>query len=313
MTDRPRDRLDAIRIYALLAAMPLFFSSNVVIGRAAANLVDPASLAFWRWFIAFLILLPIAWTGLREHRAALRQEAPALLVLAFLGMVICGAVVYIGLGYTTATNAALIYATTPVLVIGIEWIFSGQRVGPGQVLGILSALSGVLIIIFRGRPEAVLDLDLNAGDLCIAAGALSWAVYTIILKRPRLRRLPTIPVMAATTFLGAVLLAPFALWETLEAGGLPASLAAWSSILGVALVASILAFSSYQKGVQLVGPGRTSLFMYLMPVYAASLAALLLGETIGWYHVLGAGLIIGGVALATGIARHIGLSAQTQA
>lgn len=312
MTDRPRDRLVAIRTYALLAAMPLFFSSNVIIGRAATDLVEPASLAFWRWGIAFLILLPFAWTGLRDHRATLRQETPALLVLGFLGMVICGAVVYIGLKYTTATNAALIYSTTPVQVIALEWIFSRQRVSASQAFGIVSALTGVMIIIFKGQPEALLTLDLNVGDICIAAGALSWSVYTIILKRPHLRKLPTMTVMGATTFLGAVMLAPFALWETVNAGGLPTSPTAWASILGVALIASVLAYSSYQKGVQLVGPARTSLFMYLMPVYAAALAALLLGETIGWYHVLGAALIIGGVALATGLARQIGLSTQAQ-
>ena len=289
------------RTYLLLCAMPLFFSSNVVIGRAAADLVQPSTLAFWRWFIAFIILLPIAWQGLKHHRADLWQERKAVAMLAFLGMGICGAVVYMGLKHTTATNAALIYTATPVLVIALEWALSNQRLSVAQSAGIVAALLGVLVIIFKGDPRLARDLDLNVGDLCIAAGAASWAVYSIILKRPRLKAVPTMSLMAATTGMGALLLAPFALWEYTAFGGVPSTVTAWSSIFGVALIASVLAFSSYQKGVQLVGPGRTSLFMYLMPLYSALLAAVLLGESIRHYHVLGAVLIIGGVAAATGL------------
>lgn len=290
-----------IRTYILLCAMPLFFSSNVIIGRAAADLVSPSTLAFWRWFIAFAILLPIAWQGLKQHRADLWLERKAVAVLAFLGMGICGAVVYVGLKYTTATNAALIYTATPVFVITLEWALSNQRLNTAQIAGIGAALLGVLVIIFKGDPQLVKTLELNIGDLCIAAGAASWAVYSIILKRPRLKAVPTMPLMAATTGMGALLLAPFAFWEFTTIGGVPATITAWSSIFGVALIASVLAFSSYQKGVQLVGPGRTSLFMYLMPLYSALLAAMLLGESIRHYHVLGAVLIIGGVAAATGL------------
>jgi drug/metabolite transporter (DMT)-like permease len=104
--------------------------------------------------------------------------------------------------------------------------------------------------------------------------------------------------MAVVTCLGALLLAPFALWEAIEVG-LPSEPRAWASILGVAFIASVLAFTAYQKGVQIVGPGRTSLFLYLNPDYAAALAALFLGERVHGYHLVGAAMIFAGVAMAT--------------
>jgi drug/metabolite transporter (DMT)-like permease len=286
------------RAYVLLCLMPLFFSSNILIGRAAADLVPPFSLAFWRWAIAFAILLPIGWTGIVAHRDVLRAEIRALLAMAFLGMWICGAVVYIGLQDTTATNAALIYTASPVLIILFEWLRGNQRLSGVQLVGIATALAGVLAIIFKGEVTAITSLSLNPGDLWIAFGAVSWSIYSIVSRRPAIRSLPTMSLMAVVTGLGALMLTPFAAWESVERG-MPSEPRAWASILGVAFFASVLAFTAYQKGVKLVGPGRTSLFLYLNPVYAAVLAALFLGERVHGYHLAGAVLIFAGVALAT--------------
>ncbi len=301
---RDEDRMDRLVTYGVLCFMPLFFSSNIVIGRSAAELVPPSSLAFWRWLIAFLILLPFAWRGLQQSRHDLWSERWSVLLLAILGMVICGAGVYVGLKYTTATNAALIYTATPVVILLFEWLFSGVRLRALQVAGVVGALSGVLVIIFKGDPARLLAVTLNFGDLCMAFAAVAWAGYSIILKRPVLKALPTITVMAAVIFCGAVFLAPLALWEFLDGGGVPAVPRAWISIVSVAFFASVMAFSTYQHGIRKVGPGTTSVFMYLIPLYSALLASTFLGETIATYHLVGAGLIVGGVILATRLARH---------
>lgn len=292
------DTTSTARAYVLLCLMPLFFSSNILIGRAAADIVPPFSLAFWRWAIAFAILLPVGWRGLVAHRHVLRAEIGALLWLALLGMWICGAVVYIGLKDTTATNAALIYTASPVLIILFERLRGNQHLSVIQAAGIAIALAGVLTIILKGDAGALASLSLNPGDLWIAFGAFSWSIYSIVSRRPAIRSLPTMSLMVAVTCLGALMLAPFAVWESVE-HGIPAEPRAWASIFGVALLASVLAFTAYQKGVKIVGPGRTSLFLYLNPVYAAALAALFLGERIHGHHLVGAALIFAGVALAT--------------
>jgi drug/metabolite transporter (DMT)-like permease len=301
--DHDAPRTSATRAYVLLTFMALFFSSNILIGRAAADLVPPFTLACLRWAIAFAILLPFGWAGIRSHRHVVRDEAPALAVLAFLGMWICGAFVYIGLGLTTATNAALIYTASPVLIILAEWIRGLQPMTPARLIGVVTALVGVLAIIARGSLDALVNLTVNAGDIWIAVAATSWAVYSLISRRDGIRSLPTMSMMTVVTGLGAVMLAPFAIWESRKAG-LPDDPRAWASIFGVALIASVLAFSSYQKGVKMVGPGTTSLFLYLNPVYAAVLAWLFLGESIRLFHLVGAVLIFAGVTLATGTWRR---------
>src|SRR5918998_74194 len=93
------------RDLVLVALVPLFFATNVVIGRAVAAEVGPWTLACLRWSGAFLLLLPFAASGLLTHRRALLAQGAAIAGLGFLGMWICGGLVYIALHSTTATNA----------------------------------------------------------------------------------------------------------------------------------------------------------------------------------------------------------------
>src|SRR5215207_1401062 len=75
-----------LRAFAILAIMPLLFASNLTIGRAAIETVPPWTLAFMRWLLTSLVLLPIAWSDLRQHAGAIRAQAPQFLLLGFLGM-----------------------------------------------------------------------------------------------------------------------------------------------------------------------------------------------------------------------------------
>ena len=288
--------------YALLLVAPAMMASNVVIGRAAAEVMPPVGLAFWRWMLALVLLMPLAGTGLWRHRATLRREWRAIAVLGALGMGVCGSFVYIGLSTTTATNAGLIYAASPALILAIGALFSGDRVRPRQVAGIALAVVGVAVILTRGRPEALLAFDFTLGDLWVLGATISWAAYSVLLKRHSVS-LPTFVLFAAITAAGVLCLAPFYAWETLAGNPVVWTRDALLSVAGVAIFASVLAYSGYQKGVALVGPARAGPFMYLMPVYAALLAVLLLDETLHAFHAAGFALILSGVALASALLR----------
>lgn len=286
------------RAYLLLAVMPLFFSSNLVIGRAAVESVGPWTLAFLRWSIAGSILLPFAYAALRAHAADIRANGRQILLLGFLGMWICGGGVYMSLQATTATNGTLIYGTSTVFVLLIE-AMRGRPVQPRQVLGIGAAMLGIAVIVLRADLARLWALSFNWGDLGILFAAFSWAVYSVALKAAPLQRIPTLPLFTAIIFAGALLLAPVMLWEVATIGPPPPTVQAWSSILGLATVSSILAFGLYQIGVKTVGPTLTSVFLYLLPPYGVTLAVVFLGETFQTYHLWGMLLVVAGVVTAT--------------
>ena len=284
--------------YALLLMAPLMMASNVVIGRAAAEVMPPVGLAFWRWSLALALMLPLAGAGLWRHRQALRRQWAVILVLGALGMGVCGAFVYVGLQTTTATNAGLIYAASPALILLIGAMFRGEAVRPRQLAGIVLAIAGVAAILARGDLAALMALRFTVGDLWVLGATIAWAVYSVLLKR-RALALPTFVLFAAVSAAGVLCLLPFYIAETMAGQAVVWTREALMSVAGVAVFASVLAYSSYQKGVTLIGPARAGPFMYLMPAYAAVLAMLFLGERLALFHIAGFALILTGVTLAS--------------
>lgn len=286
-------------IFALLAFMPLFFVSNLIIGRAVATAVEPSTLAFWRWLIATLLLLPFAWRGLVANAVSFRALWRQLLLLGVLGMILCGTGVYLSLRYTTASNAALIYASSSIFIVVMEVLFFGMRLSASRLLGTLIGFAGVVTIVLHGEPQRLLSWQFNVGDIGIAIAAISWAAYSVILKRKELAQLPTLPLFAAIAMAGTLVVFPLMIFETVAFNSFPSERNEWIAIVALAIFPSALAFWLYQVGVKYAGPTVTGLSLYLLPVYGVGMAVLLLGEQLYAYHAVGFVLVIAGIALAT--------------
>src|SRR4051794_29078165 len=105
------------RVWLLLMLPPLFWAGNAVIARAVAGQVPPVGLAFWRWTLGALIVLPFALRHLRADADTLRRHWRIVLVLAVLGIGIFNTFVYIGLNTTSALNAVMIQSSMPPLIV----------------------------------------------------------------------------------------------------------------------------------------------------------------------------------------------------
>jgi drug/metabolite transporter (DMT)-like permease len=286
-------------VHALLVLMPLFFASNLIIGRASTGLVEPWTLAFWRWALAALILLPFAWSGIAANWSQFRAVIREIVALGLLGMLICGGFVYVSLHATTATNATLLYTASTLFIVLFDAFYFRNPLTPVRIVGLAIGFLGVATIVLHGEPERLITLDLNWGDLGIAFCALSWAVYSVMLKAESLRRLPTLPLFSLIAIAGALTLLPPMLYEAVVLGAVPSGGRAWLSILALAIVPSVLAYGIYQIGIKAVGPSVTGVFLYLIPVYGVVMAALLLGESFHPYHAAGLVLVVAGIILAT--------------
>ena len=206
---------------------------------------------------------------------------------------------YLALKYTTATNGTLIYTSSPVMIILIEWLFRGRKIGWRDVLGIVLAFFGVLVIVVKGSMDNLRALQFNKGDLIFVLAAFSWAIYSAALKSSKFQSLPTLPLFTLLAAFGATLLAPFAIGEILYLEKFPITYTAWRSIVGIVLLASIMAFGLYQYGVKVLGASITGISLYLLPVYGVTLAVFFLGESFQQFHIWGILLVLSGVILAT--------------
>ncbi len=283
---------------ALLFVVPALWSSNYVIARLADGVVHPHALAFGRWALALALLLPFVGAELWRRRAALAAERGQLLVLGALGMWICGAWVYLGGRSTSATNIALIYAVTPVAiaVAGVKLLH--ERMSAAQRVAVAGALAGVLFIVARGEPGTLLALRLLPGDGWILAAAASWTAYSVLLKRWPSALSPAAR-LAAIAAGGLLVLLPFTVHEALVQPALPWTAHALMLVTLAAVLPGVLSYGAYALLQRELGAARTALLLYLAPVYGGAMAWWILGERPGWYHVVGALLILPSIWLAT--------------
>lgn len=286
---------------ALLVMMltPVVFSTNLIFGRGVIDQVSPFTLACLRWLAVAAALSPFTLMDRLALCEVVRSSGKHLLALSFLGMWVCGGIVYFALQNTTATNATLIMTSSPVIILLLEAVWAGRRIGLREALGAILAFLGIAAIVLRGELSALLDLSFNWGDLLLLSGATAWAVYSLIFRSPALKGASNAALLGLLAAIGALMLAPVAFYEWASGGRMPVTREAWTGIAGIVIFSSLLAFSGYQYGVRQLGPSLASVFMYLMPAYGVLLAVVFLGERLEPFHYAGIALVMGGVVLAT--------------
>ncbi len=281
-----------------LAAAPLFFSTNIILGKVAKS-IDPFTLASLRWSTSALILLIIIRPQWPIAARLLRQQWKLLLLAGFLAMWICGAIVYLALHSTTANNATLIYTTPPLMIIVIEYFWRGRPISLREIIGIIAAVIGIGVIITRGDLTALLEMRFNSGDLLIMLAATSWAVYSVVLKSRVFEGVPTLVIFALTASMGSLTLLPFASYELMTSANIPHSLYQWQMVGGIILLSSLIPFSLYQFGIKQHGSSTGGVFLYMMAPFGLLLAWIVLGETLSAQILTGCALVLGGVIMAT--------------
>ena len=291
----PASRLSA---FLLLALANLFWSGNWIAGRALREAFDPVSLNFWRWVVAAVALAPFALPALRGKWGLIRHNAGILLLLAFTGAALFQSMVYLGLRSTLAVNAVLLNSSLPLFMLLCSWAIEREHASLRQIAGMLISLAGILVILSRGEPAALLQLELHAGDAWILLAMPVWGIYSVMLRR-RPPELGGIAFLFVISVAGVLMLAPLAaLQGALQPPRLPGA-AAVLAVLYMGIAASVLAFICWNRGVAIVGANSAGFTIHLLPAFGTLLAILLLGETFQAFHAAGVATILAGVLLAT--------------
>jgi drug/metabolite transporter (DMT)-like permease len=290
-----------LRAFGLLAVVMVLWAGNTIVGRAVSHDVEPLTLAFVRWGGACAILLPFAWRSVRRDWPALRRAWLPVLMLGLLGVGAFNAFLYSGVRYTTATNALLLQAAIPALVVILDRLFFGVRSPLLQNLGVACSIAGVAVVVFQGDPANVLRLHFGFGDVLILVAVLVWSLYTVLL---RLRPAVSGTSFVAVTFvIGALAMAPFCARDVIAGEHIALTPKVLGAFAYVAVLPSIVAYYIFNAATETVGPARAGLAITLMPIFGAFLSAALLGEKLHGFHFAGMALILLGIALSLA-ARH---------
>ncbi|MGC8762693.1 MAG: DMT family transporter [Acidobacteriota bacterium] len=278
-----------------VTAMSVLFGASFVATKIALASFSPAVLIFLRFALASLLFLLLApWTGLGGLG---RKGAASVFLLALFEP---GAYFFLeaaGIQRTLASTAAVIIATIPVFVLLLEAFWLKVRVRPREALLILLSLLGiVLLVLARGLGEA-LGGSL-AGNLLVLGAAFTASVYTA-MARKLLQRYSPLAVTRLQSFYAAALYLPFAAWTVIRQGlSAPPPRALWA-LLYLAAGCSFLAYLLLNFSLSRLRASTVAAFTNVIPVVAALLAVLLLGERLVFLQLLGAAVVVASVTLLT--------------
>lgn len=281
--------------YALLGLVMVLWAGNAIVGRAVRFDIGPLTLAFLRWALATALIMPFALSSLRRDWSAIAKDWKIVLALGVLGIGIFNALLYSGLQHTTATNALLLQAATPAVVVLLDRLVFGTRAGWLHLVGVACSIAGVAVIVFKGDPAAALGLRFARGDTFILVCVLVWSLYTILLRlRPQIAG---VSFIAATFLVGMVVMAPVAAWEYAGGARVNWTPGVFAALAYVGVLPSIVSYFIFNSATATIGPARAGQAITLMPLFGAFLSVGLLGERLHPYHLIGMVLILTGIAL----------------
>lgn len=281
--------------YLLLTLTALMWGGNAVAGRLAIGEISPMVLTTLRWIAVVLLMAVVARRKVAADWPQLRVRLPFVAALGALGFTAFNALFYVAAHSTAAINLGIIQGAVPVLVLLGALLFYGTPVRPIQILGVLVTLVGVAVIAARGEFARLTALEFNEGDLLMLFACLLYAGYTVALRsRPNVSGLAMFTVMAGAAFVTSLPLLALEIW--LGQVRWP-SLAGWGIVAFVTIFPSFLAQVFFMRGVELIGPGRAGVFVNLVPVFAAALGVMVLGEEFVWFHGLALAFVLLGIGL----------------
>lgn len=252
-----------------LVVCVLVWGTTFVVSADALEQSSPAVLTVARFAVAAAVLVPLALRAGGLGRALLRGSTA---VLGLTGVTAYYGLQNVGLGYTTAGNAALLQAVLPIATAVLGWQLLAERPTATAAGGLVLATAGVVLL--AGPAVAALD----RGSLLIIVGVLGYALYTVLLRRRGGGS--AVVVAAATCLWGLLLLLPWQLWE-LATGR--ASFEASASLVGAVLYlgvgASALTLLLWTWATPRLPASTAGVFPAAIPAVGYA-AAVLAGE--GW-------------------------------
>ena len=291
----------SLLVYGYLCAIAatIFWSGNFTIARGVTENIPPVTLAFWRWATAVLILTPFAFKALLKDWAVIKNNIVYLIVTSILGVSLFNTLIYIAGHSTTAINMSLIVITFPVFVIIFSRFIYKERITLNKGLGILLVIAGVIMLITKGELSVIKNISFSLGDLWMLLAAITFASYNLLIKH-KPTQLATRSFQASTFSIGLIILLPFYLWESSTTNFQIQAIkqTTFYSILYLGIFASLFSYFLWGKSVELIGPTKSSMIYYTLPIFSGIVAYIFLDEKIERIHVASMLLILSGVLTA---------------
>lgn len=285
-------------VYALLLFVVIVWGGSFVAARMilysdspGVATLSPTMLATVRFLIASAIFLPILLRQQLQVQPLRLADIPTFLLLGQLGISLYFWLQYTGVQLTNAgISAVIVVGLIPLTTMLISGLALREPLGGKRALALTSGAAGVVVVVSQRGLQVAAESGFLFGTFCLIANALCFSIYSTLIRgiRARYASLTTTAGMMIAGTLGLLLLSLVTEdWGTVSA----LSTAQWISILYLAVVCSVLAYFFYNYALTQIEASQAAVWIYLEPVVAVVLGAVMLGEAVTVQTVIG-GLVI---------------------
>ena len=286
------------KAYIMLVCASLFWAGNFIVGKYAfLTDIPPLSLVFYRWTLVWFILLPFTYKEIFKYKDIILKNLPLLFLLGFTSVGLFNSFTYLALIHTQVINASLFNAAIPAIIILLCFLFKVEKTNKFQILGLIISVLGIIAIITKLNLDILLSLNFNKGDLIMVGGALTWGIYSTLLKRKKFT-LPLLTLVHVVCTLGLISVLPQFLYEYTNGQVIKFDINLVYTLIFLALFPSIGSYYCWAGAVSIVGANRAGISLSLIPLFSTIFAIGIYDEKFQFFHLIGAILIILGLFLS---------------
>jgi drug/metabolite transporter (DMT)-like permease len=284
---------DVAKAYAAWGAVCLFWGTTYLAIRIGVRTLPPALFAGIRFFVAGAVFL--AYLKIRGVSLPNRRDLLNIAIVGILLLVIANGCVVWAEQWVPSGLAALIVATLPFWVSGIEAIVpSGNRLNVLKVLGIVIGFFG-LVILFAPELKTSFDQAYLKGVLALLFAPCSWALGSVYAKYHPTRTTPLMAASLQMVIAGIILILMGIILN--EVPRFDFNLEGMAALVYLAIFGSIIGYGSFIYALAKLPAAKVSMYAYVNPIIAVILGWLILGERLDWRVALATAVILMGVVL----------------
>ena len=290
-----------MNLYYFLAVLAVFFwSFNVIIAAVLVDKLTPWQISFFRWAIASVLILPFTLKPIIQNFRIVIRHKSLILWSAFWGITISNTCVYYAGQTVSPVTLSLIGATGPLFLLFWAWLIKHQTLTKVQIIGLSVTLIGVLWVILFGRTDKLGDIGWRIGDLWMLGTAVTFGFYSFLAAQ-KPKELPQFSFLSLCLCLGCLLTIPMFIYDCFSNPlsfhtNLTTEIILILLFLGI--FSSFLAYLCWNRALEKSDIFKVGLTYYLMPVFSALEAWVILDEKIYALQMVGASIILLGIFLS---------------
>lgn len=293
---------ETLKGYAAGFAAVLFWSANVIISNWMAGKLEPAQISLGRWMVAGIILVPFTimniirtWSSFKQH---LGRNILLACAIGLVSISIQNTLVYTAGHTATAIDMALIGTCGPIFLALLSAVALHKPITAKQAVGLATACLGVIFLIAHGDLARLRSFNFVIGDLYMLIVSFSFALYTLLLTfRPK--DLAPATMLGMAVVVGVGILSSYVGITQGSAGFHLPDTKILLILLYMGVFPSVCSFICWNVALTRLGPLRTGIIYYTMPLLSSIEAYFILGENMSLSQVWGGILVLGGVFFAS--------------